>query len=89
MNKNYVAEPNQYPTVLKAMDYKSREEYNKRFVRTAKENAELFALKTAYFKALKKEHGVNWKKALRDAGRPFRKFNKSIVSGARVIAQWN
>lgn len=89
MIHNYVAEPGQYPTTLKTQGYTDQAAYNNRFKKSAKERAEIFAGKLSYEKQLKKEHGADWKKALRQMSKASKPFDKSIVSGTKVLAQWN
>lgn len=89
MKHNYIAEPREYPTVMKTMGYSEEKAFRSRYKKTDKEKAELYALKFSYEQALKKEHGANWKQALRTMYRPSRPFTKSIVSGTKVLFQWN
>lgn len=80
MQKNFVAEPTQYPLIKKDPN---------RFKKTMEESAEIFAGKLSYESGLKKDYGPNWKQALRRMGQPMREFNHSIQSNTRVLAQWN
>jgi len=89
MIHNYVAEPSQYPTHQKVLGYDNAVAFKNRYERNAKANAELFAMKLMFKKQMLEEHGKNWKKVLRSScKRPF-PFSKSIVSGGKIIAQWN
>lgn len=88
MTHIYVADLAQYPTPQKVEGYNKQDEYHNRYKKTAEERAQLFALKLAYEQQLKKEYGPKWKQALRKMSAPFRTYNHTIISGAKIIAQW-
>lgn len=89
INHNYIADLNQYPPLVKTEGYASKEAWNDRFKKTATERAEIFAARLSSQKILIKEYGPTWKIHQRQSGKPFREFNKTIQSGAKIIAQWN
>lgn len=86
---NYVAEPTQYPSTIKTHGYESKKAYDKRFEKSGIERAELYAAKLSFERAQLEEFGKNWKQTIRQISARFRPFRKSIVSGTKIIAQWN
>lgn len=89
LQHNYIANLHDTPTVLQTMGYENKNDYNDRYRHTAEEKAQLYAFKLGYEQKMKREYGSNWASILRKRGSKFHSFNKSIVSGTKILAQWN